>query len=169
MLNKQNAIGNQVNDLEAGPGVGVVESAARDLFSIPPLIARSVRRKLTSLPAPFLPTGMSPVHMHILKVLEEDGPSHLNAIGQKLLIKGPHMTHLVDVLVERALVARSTNPEDRRSTIVTLTGEGRRFLEEHERVLLDGIRVLLRSLTTRELEELSTSLRTLRDTLLKLQ
>jgi hypothetical protein len=32
-----------------------VDSAAQDLFSIPPLIARGVRRKLTGLPSADLP------------------------------------------------------------------------------------------------------------------
>ena len=146
----------------------VIESAAGDLFSIPPLIARSVRRKLTSLPSADLPPGISPVHMHILKVLQE-GPSHVNTIGQRLLITGPHMTHLVDALVERGMVDRRTDPEDRRSTNLTLTDKGKQFLEEHEKSIMEGIRAVLSSLSVKELEELSTSLRALRDTLLKLQ
>jgi DNA-binding MarR family transcriptional regulator len=107
--------------------------------------------------------------VHILKVLVEDGPSHVKGIGQRLLIKGPQMTHLIDGLAEREMVQRQTDPGDRRSINVTITSTGRHFLETQERNTMEGMRALLSALSVRELQELSSSLRNLRDTLLKLQ
>jgi DNA-binding MarR family transcriptional regulator len=168
MLNNRSNEKQQTETGRAAPQSNVIESAARDLFSIPPLIARSVRRKVTNLPTGDLPPGISPVHIHTLKTLLEQGPLHINTIGQQLLIKSPHMTHLVDTLVNRSMVDRQTDPEDRRSINLILTQKGRQFLEDHEKNIMEGIRAFLGSLSAKELQDLSTSLRNVRDTLLKL-
>jgi DNA-binding MarR family transcriptional regulator len=147
----------------------LVSTVAEDLFSIPPRIGRSIRRKLLRTAPAGLHVGIAPGHVHIMKTLQDEGTLHVTGIGQKLLLPGPQMTHLLDGLVEQGMVERRTDPVDRRSINIILTDKGRDFLEEHDKVIMDGIRTALSSLDAEELEDLSVSLRRLSDTLSKLE
>ena len=146
----------------------LVDTVAEELFSITPLIARSIRRKLNdTVPPRFHKVGISHAQVHIVKTLQDEGTLHISEIAQKLLIHGSQMTHLIDGLVEQGMVERHVDPGDRRSLNIILTDMGRELLEEHDRVVMDGIRATLSSLTEEELDRLSNSLRTLGDLLLE--
>jgi DNA-binding MarR family transcriptional regulator len=79
------------------------------------------------------------------------------------------MTHLIDKLVELELVDRNIDTNDRRTINITLTEKGSAFMKRHENNIIDAVREYISILENDELEALSLSLRTLRDTLLKLQ
>lgn len=104
-----------------------------------------------------------------MKVLKEEGTLHVAEIGEKLQIAKAQMTHLIDKLVGLNLVERQMNSADRRTLNIALTDKGRTLLEEHENCLVTTVRENMSSLTDKELETLSASLRNLRDTLFKLQ
>jgi DNA-binding MarR family transcriptional regulator len=146
-----------------------LDRVAEDLFSIPPLIARSIRRKLLREAFSGMPEGLSPPQLEIMKALDEAGSLHLTGIGERLLIPKPQMTHLIDRLATLGMVAREPDEHDRRSTNVVLTPRGQACLEEHRRLLKSAIRKTLSSLTDEELKELAASLRQLRETFQKLQ
>lgn len=76
------------------------------------------------------------------------------------------LTRAVDRLEEAGLVARESCPSDRRSLYAALTPKGRRRIEAAVPVQLGHVRELLDSaLDRQELESLTATLRTLRDTL----
>ncbi len=66
----------------------------------------------------------------VLEVLLHKGPMTLSGIGEKVLLANASMTAAVDRLEERGFVERQTAEDDRRSKIVELTAEGRRFISE---------------------------------------
>ena len=146
----------------------ILDSAAEDLFSIPPLIGRSIRRKLLKTALACMHEGVLPPHLEIMKILDNAGTLHVAQIGERLQIPRPQMTHLIDGLVNLGITERQTNPSDRRAIDITLTGKGRRVLREHDRRLRDVLRTTLSGLEREDLEELSVSLRKLRDILSKL-
>jgi DNA-binding MarR family transcriptional regulator len=78
------------------------------------------------------------------------------------------MTHLIDRLAGLGIVERQTNPSDRRAIDITLTSNGRRVLRKHERLMRNALRTTLSGLTGEELEDMSVSLRKLRDILSRL-
>jgi DNA-binding MarR family transcriptional regulator len=102
-------------------------------------------------------------------VLKEEGTLHPAEIGEKLLIAKAQMTHLIDKLVELGMVEREMDPTDRRTLNIALTGKGKRFLEVHKSNMVNAVREYISCLEEGEIEALSHSLRTLRDTLLRLQ
>ncbi len=71
------------------------------------------------------------------------------------------MTKLIDKLADLNIVVRKTDRADRRTINITLTGQGRTVLEEHRNSIMSAIRETISPLTDKELEDLSTSLRTL--------
>ncbi len=147
----------------------ILDSVVEDVFSTMPLVGRSVRRKLLKSAIESFEAGISPPHFEILKLLEEAGKLHIAEIGERLQIARPQMTHLIDRLVELGLVEREPGTEDRRMIHVTLTAEARELIKEHEDELRKATMESLSSLTVGELEELSASLRTLREILSKLE
>jgi len=64
-----------------------------------------------------------------LEALYHLGPLTQNELAKKLLKTSGNITMVVDNLEKRDLVKRVRSPEDRRSVSVTLTKNGRKFIE----------------------------------------
>jgi len=147
----------------------ILGKVAVDLLSIPPLIFRIIRRKLIKTTLADIDVDIKFPHFEIMMVLKEEGTLHPAEIGEKLLIAKAQMTHLLDKLVDLNLVEREMDSADRRTLNITLTDKGRKFLKIHENNIVNAVREYISCLEDGEIEDLSRSLRTLRDTLLKLQ
>ena len=147
----------------------ILDSVSEDLFSIPPLIFRGIRRKLLRTALANIDVDISPLHFEIMKLLEEAETLHVAEIGERLRIARPQMTHLIDKLVDLNIVERQTGTADRRTINIVLTSKGKTTLEEHDNCIRNAIKETLSSLTSEELEDLSASLRRLRDIFSKLQ
>ena len=147
----------------------MLDSIVGDLFTVPPLIGRSIRRKLLKTAMAHIREDMSPPHFEIMKTLEESGTLHVTEIGERLQIPKPQMTHLIDRLVALDMVERQPDIRDRRIINIALTSQGKTLLKKHRRMIEGAIKKSLASLTDGELEELSTSLRKLRQILSKLE
>ncbi len=150
-------------------GSEVLGNVTVDLLSIPPLIFRIIRRKLINVTMADIDVDIKFPHFEIMIVLKEEGTLHPAEIGEKLRIAKAQMTHLIDKLVELELVEREMDSTDRRTLNIALTGKGRKFLEIHENNIVNAVREYISCLEDAEIAALSNSLRTVRDTLLKLQ
>jgi hypothetical protein len=63
-----------------------LDSVAEDLFSIPPLIGRSIRRRVLKTALASIRESISPTHIEIMKTLQEAGTLHVTGIGRRLRI-----------------------------------------------------------------------------------
>jgi len=147
----------------------MLDSVTEDLFTIPPLIGRSIRRKLFRTALAHIREDISPPHFEIMRTLDESGTLHVTEIGERLQIPRPQMTHLIDKLVSLDMVERQPDARDRRIINIALTSKSKSLLKKHKRMMENAIKETLSSLTDKDLKELSTSLRKLRDILSKLQ
>ena len=147
----------------------ILDSVVKDLFSIPPLIIRGVRRKLLKTALANIDMDISPLHFEIMKLLDEAGTLHVAEIGERLRIARPQVTHLIDKLVDVDIVERQTDTTDRRMINIMLTNKGKTAVEEHDSNIRKAIKETLSNLTDEDLRDLSDSLRKLRDILSKLQ
>lgn len=139
-----------------------------DLITVPPLIFRSIRRKLIkSLPAD-TDFDLSPIHFEIMALLREAGTLHAAEIGERLQIARAQITRLLDKLVDSGIVKRQINKTDRRMTNITLTARGKVFLEESDIKLKEAIGDAVSCLDEKELQELSNALGALRKIFTKL-
>ena len=150
-------------------GYNTMNRVTEDLLSIPPLIIRGIQKKLLKTALANIDMDISPLEFGIMRLLQEAGALHIAEIGERLYIARPQMTRLIDKLVDLSIVERQTGTIDRRTINIVLTGEGRATLEEHNVRIRNAIRHMLSCLTDEELEDLSASLRKLRDILSKLQ
>ena len=147
----------------------VLDGVVRDLLCMPPLIRRSIHRKVIRTVFARIEEDISLPHFEIMKILQERGTLHIAEIGEILQIPKPQMTHLIDKLEVLGIVARQTDAADRRIVNIVLTDKGRTLIEKNDGLIRGSARKKLSCLTNEELQELSVSLRKLRDILSKLQ
>ena len=147
----------------------ILDRITQDLFSVPPLIFRGVRRKLLKTALSDIEVDISPLNFEIMTLLKQAGTLDVAEIGERLRIARAQMTRLLDKLVDLGIVERQTNTADRRMTDIVLTDKGGASLEEHDSNIKNAIKETLSCLTDEELQDLSDSLGKLRDILSKLQ
>ena len=69
-----------------------------------------------------------PSQLAALATIERHGPLAAGELAEREGIKPPTATRILGRLEEAGLVARVTDPADRRSSILTITGDGRGLL-----------------------------------------
>jgi DNA-binding MarR family transcriptional regulator len=75
-------------------------------------------------------TAASPTQLSALATIERDGPLTLGALAAVERVQPPTITAAVGRLEQRGLVARRTDPGDRRVARVEVTPQGRRLLDQ---------------------------------------
>jgi DNA-binding MarR family transcriptional regulator len=87
--------------------------------------------------------GISRGDLHVLEQLEASGGLTPKELGRRLALTSGAVTFLVDRLERAGWVARTSNPRDRRSTIVTLSptaqARGHAELDAYHRDVQDVI------------------------------
>ncbi|HEU4517297.1 MAG TPA: MarR family transcriptional regulator [Steroidobacteraceae bacterium] len=70
----------------------------------------------------------------------------MGELSRRMMVTGGNVTGITDLLEEEGLVERTADRDDRRATLVRLTGAGRRafaaMAEEHERWIVESFRAL---------------------------
>ncbi len=99
-------------------------------------VARQLRETSSKTLAPW---DITPSQLRALRVLTRRGTMRLSALSDHLHIAPRSATEVVDALESRDLVHRRPDPDDRRATLVELTGHGTSVLDairgtESERV-----------------------------------
>jgi DNA-binding MarR family transcriptional regulator len=89
-------------------------------------------------------TGLSPTASAVLYRLHAEGPVRLTALAASVEVSQPSMTQLIQRLERKGLVARLTDPDDRRAALVTVTDGGRQLVIERQ----DRVRERLGELLT---------------------
>lgn len=111
--------------------------------------------------------GLSLTEMKALHVLEEaDGTSEpsVKELGGHLAMSLPAASRTADALLQRGLVARREDTEDRRIKRLTITPRGREVLRELQVVRLAGVAQWADGLTPTQRDALHAALTLLHDT-----
>lgn len=74
--------------------------------------------------------AISSTHLHVLYVLEGDGPIPMGRLAEILDVSLPNVTGIIDRMVERGLVERGRDADDRRLVTVAVTETGRGTVKE---------------------------------------
>jgi len=146
----------------------LLEKVALELISIPPLIHRCIRRKVSKNTSPHIDQDITRNHFLILILLEDKGTLHVAEICQELQISKAQMTHLIDKLVKLDYVKREPSSNDRRAINISISPRGKAGLEKEKNMLFNAIKEDISALSTEDLNQLSTSLRKTKDILSKL-
>lgn len=99
--------------------------------------------------------GLTISQFGVLEALLHLGCQNQKELGAKLLKSGGNITMVIDNLVKRGYVTRVTDPNDRRAVIISLTEEGKAFIEEYFPLHLEKIVEEFSVLTPEENKELA--------------
>lgn len=97
-------------------------------------------RVITALSRTLRDEELSVAQVAALHLLDQEKTSSVTALGAELALSPSAVSRLVEGLVQRDLVARAEDPEDRRKKTLMLTAKGRRFVDA---VSEDRVRVML--------------------------
>jgi DNA-binding MarR family transcriptional regulator len=96
----------------------------------------------------------------VLASLADQHVSSQQELAERLEINRTIMVKLIDRLQDAGYVTRTRNPDNRRSYVLSLTGPGRKALEEMRGPVLERDELLTANLTLKERERLNDLLRT---------
>lgn len=87
---------------------------------------------------------------------QEDGQPHLRAtdLGERLLIRPPSVTGVIDRLVRSGLIVRSASRDDKRVTLLALSPRGRDLVETLHNAHDDKVTALLGVLSASDQKQL---------------
>ena len=125
------------------------------------LLMRAARTLRRSWGGALEPWGLSPHQARALRSVGRADGLRLSDLADALRIAPRSATEVVDALVERALVARTPDPGDRRAVVVRLTDAGRAALAEVEAARAADAERLFSSLDAHERADLARLLRRL--------
>jgi len=106
--------------------------------------------------------------MVVLKMALMHGPLPMSMIGGHMGISKPYMTALVDELIDKGLVERVPDPEDRRVINVRITEAGKAEIKEFMKGARQAIIKNLSSLDAEDISSLHEMVRNVRDIISKL-
>lgn len=112
---------------------------------------------------PFVKHGASMTQVHVLRHLEQHGPMPMSRLADLLDVSVSNATGLIDRMVERGLVERVGDPEDRRVVLVRPSAAGLQALDDADGIKLERMRGICERLDDAQLQRISTAIAELRN------
>ena len=104
-----------------------------------------------------------------LTLIDEYGSPSISNLGKKINVSKSQMTSRVDQLVEDGMIERINDTEDRRIIRIQLTKNGKDFLKNSKKMIEGSMNELIDPLIVEDLENLRTSIQTIKKIVLKIQ
>ena len=134
-----------------------LESIADDILASFPVLFRRISKE-KGHPSAKRPNQSLPV----LGVLLHHGPMPMSDIGRKMGISKPYTTVLIDQLIEKGLVERVRDADDRRLVNIKITKDGRDSFKEFRKFAREIVMRNLSSLSSEEISAFYESMKTIR-------
>jgi DNA-binding MarR family transcriptional regulator len=139
-----------------------LDRAADDLLTLMPFYHKHIMKTGYGI------TGLQAAQYRVLGVLMKAGTLPVSEIGRRLYISKPYMTALIDTLISGGFVQRQPDLTDRRVINITITEQGKKYLKQSVILYKKDLQELLSFLDDTDLEELCTSLESLKAILAKI-
>jgi DNA-binding MarR family transcriptional regulator len=139
-----------------------IEIIADNLLSIHPLLYKSISKPLRHQ------SSITPGGMFVLGSLKRLGTQSMSEIGKCLSMPKPHVTVIVDKLIDEGYVERQSDPKDRRIVNILLTEKGLADFESIKLAVSENLKIKLSELTNEQQEILVTSSQQVREILISI-
>jgi len=139
-----------------------IDVIAENLISIHPLLYKSISKPLRT------ETSITPAGMFVLGRLKRHGILSMSEIGKYLSMPKPHITVIVDKLIEDNYVERQSDPHDRRIVNIVITEKGLTYFAEIKLAISETLKSKLMLLSSDELDILETASQQVKDILIKI-
>lgn len=102
---------------------------------------------------------------NVMRILrgQKGKPANLSTINERMVARTSNTTRLVDKLLKKNLVDRTTCPTNRRKVEITITAEGLSLLTILDEAVTQAEMHITQQLNTDEKEQLNTLLNTIRE------
>ena len=125
----------------------LTDKAFRDLFPI--------------LPKEWLSLDLTMPQLKVVLLLFTNGPERMGTIASALGVSLATATGVVDRLVEKDMVTREGDPNDRRIVLILLSGKGEKLITGLWQLARGNTEALLKALDQRKLQLLNEALKAL--------
>jgi DNA-binding MarR family transcriptional regulator len=128
-----------------------VDLIADNLMSIYPQLYKTLSRPMRTK------TTVTPGGLFVMGSLKRNGMLSMSEIGKQLSIPKPHVTVIIDKLIDEGYVTRENDPADRRIIKIRLTQKGLKDFEEIKQAISESLKEKISSLPAEELQLLKDS------------
>ena len=139
-----------------------IDIIAENLLAIHPLLYKSISKPLKNK------SSITPGGMFVMGILKRNGMLSMSDIGNYLSMPKPHVTVIIDRLIEEEYVLRQNDPNDRRVVNILLTDKGISEFEELKEALSLNLKSKLVLLSEEELEQLSKASQQMKEILISI-
>ena len=139
-----------------------IDIIADNLLTIHPLLYKSLSRPLRTK------SSITPGGMFVLGSLKRNGILSMSDIGKCLSMPKPHITVIVDKLIEEEYVERQNDPHDRRIVNILITEKGLKDFEEIKLIVSEDLKEKLHTLNSEEQDQLMSSSQNVKDLLISI-
>ena len=122
---------------------------------------QAFRELFPIVPKEWLRLDLTMPQLKVVLLLFTGGPARMSVIASDLGVSLATATGVVDRLVQRGLVAREGDPEDRRVVLCRLSEKGEEVMGGLWQVSREQVRRLMRVLTSEQLELITKALEAL--------
>ena len=122
---------------------------------------KAFRELFPILPKEWLSLDLTMPQLKVVLLLFTNGPERMNTMASALGVSLATATGVVDRLVEKDVVTREGDPNDRRVVLIRLSDKGEKLIAGLWQLARDNAEVLLRALDQRQLQLLNEALRAL--------
>lgn len=139
-----------------------IDLIAENLITIHPLLFKSISKPLRNQ------TSITPGGMFVLGSLKRHGMLSMSDIGKCLSMPKPHITVIVDKLIEEGYVERQSDPKDRRIVNILLTEKGLADFEDIKKAISENLKSKLLKLSSQELNQLEVASQQVKEILISI-
>lgn len=101
---------------------------------------------------------VGPLGTKVLTILADNEPASIKEIGTLMARDKSQMTRAVGALESKGLIKREESPHDARVGLISLTVEGRTFVEAVKQIMSEVVDEVIEPLSPGEIKQLSTIL-----------
>ena len=136
-----------------------VQAVARQVLEAVPVVMRTIRGQFRS----YRRADISVPQFRTMSYIDRNEGASLSELASHIGLTLPSMSKLIDGLVSRKLVTRSSDALDRRRICLALTPLGREELQEAHRSTEQYLANQLATLSAADREAVSRAMQTLKD------
>ncbi|GAB6070911.1 MarR family transcriptional regulator [Thiomicrorhabdus hydrogeniphila] len=123
-------------------------SSLENLFQLVHALKRQLHQQTDQLNV-----DIAHMHIRVIKVIDKKQPCTANDIIQFLGRDKAQVTRLINMLIEKGLITKEINPNDKRSQYLNTTQAGVDILNEIKEIDSKTVQIMSQGLTPHELEE----------------
>ena len=125
---------------------------------------RRTVHKISLLEAPGIKKhGITLTQFAVLESLYNKGDLRIQDLIEKMLTTSGNMTVVIRNMIRNGWITRRSNPEDKRASLISLTPEGRSFIEEILPDHYENVGRIFNVLTEKERKDLARILKKFKD------